>query len=49
MSATKTQSRTKKVNKKPAELILQRVVFPEDADFDTLPSLRRSWTSAAGH
>ena len=37
MSATKTQSRTKKVNEKPAELILQRVVFPEDADFDTLP------------
>ena len=37
MSATKSTSRAKKAASKPPELVLQRVVFPEDADFDTLP------------
>jgi len=37
VSATKSTSRAKKAASKPPELVLQRVVFPEDADFDTLP------------
>jgi len=37
VSATKSTSRAKKAATKPPELVLQRVVFPEDADFDTLP------------